>query len=183
MSSEHSAASLPDAPGAGWVTSLMDLYREERRALVRLVVILGHDTATAEDVVQTSFLKLMSARPALHTPGAELWYVRRAVVNTARSEARERDPVLYLAALEPRVNADVPSAESRVVEDSERDALMDAVRQLPRRQRDTLALSLEGYQPAEIASALGIEPNTARVNLHHARVKLAAILRTRAPAA
>jgi len=44
-----------------------------------------------------------------------------------------------------------------------------AVRELPRRQRQVMALAALGVRPVAIAALLDIEPGGARVNLHHAR--------------
>jgi RNA polymerase sigma factor (sigma-70 family) len=52
-----------------------------------------------------------------------------------------------------------------------------AIQQLPTRQRQVLTLNKQlGLTPTQIAAALSITPNTARVNLYHARRKIAARL-------
>ena len=62
---------------------------------------------------------------------------------------------------------------------SEAGAATDVLRELPRRQRETLTLAIDGHRPAQIARLLGIEPKAVRVNLHHAHAKVLARLGAR----
>ena len=53
-----------------------------------------------------------------------------------------------------------------------------AVLRLPRRQREVLTLRIDGELPfAEIALALGITENAAKVNFHHATRRLVAAMK------
>lgn len=56
--------------------------------------------------------------------------------------------------------------------------LVDAMDQLPSRQREIFQLHLTELKPQQIAAELGIDKNTVYVQLHHARKKLRALLRS-----
>ena len=66
------------------------LYRTHYRSLVRLAVLLVRDIATAEDLVQDSFVAMHSAWPRLADSDLALSYLRQSVVNRSRSVLRHR---------------------------------------------------------------------------------------------
>jgi len=54
--------------------------------------------------------------------------------------------------------------------------LLDAIEQLPNRQRQVLSLTMDGLPPRKIAEVVGIKAECVRVNLHHAKKRVAGIL-------
>jgi len=66
------------------------------------------------------------------------------------------------------------SAEAQALAKFENSIVTGELARLPRRQREVLSLTVDGYSPAEIAARLGIEANAVRVHLHHARAKVRA---------
>lgn len=139
---------------------IAELYAAHRLALVRLAVLLVDDIASAEDVVQDAFAALARRRGALDDPSKALAYLRVAVVNTARSALRRRRTArAYVPTRE--VPADTPE-DSTVLAEEHREVL-DAVRQLPPRQREVLVLRYwSGLSEAEIAATLDISPGTVK---------------------
>jgi len=141
------------------------LYSAHYRSLVRLAVLLVRDTATAEEVVQDAFVAIHGAWRRLRDPDKALAYLRQSVVNRSRSVLRHRAVVEKYA---PKGLPDAPSAENGAIGELERSAVIEALRNLPTRQREALVLRYYGdLSEAEIADAMGISKGA--VKSHTAR--------------
>jgi RNA polymerase sigma-70 factor (sigma-E family) len=150
------------------------LFRDEYRSLLRLVALLVDDTASAEDVVQDAFVKLHRAWGRVRAIDDAPAYLRSIAMNTARSRLRRR---LVIERHPPESRRDNRSAEDDIlVREDERD-VVDAVRSLPRRQRECVALRYYlGLSEAEIAAELGISPGSVKSHTHRAMAALASKL-------
>jgi RNA polymerase sigma-70 factor (sigma-E family) len=134
-------------------SDLVTVHRVHYRSLVRLAALLG-DRSLAEEVVQDAFVHAYIAGDRIREP---LSYVRRAVVNGARSSLRRR-----------RVRERTPlTAVGSVDAPDDRTDVMRALRRLPARQRECLVLRYYGdFSEAEIAGALGISPGAVKTHAH-----------------
>jgi RNA polymerase sigma-70 factor (sigma-E family) len=140
--------------------TLEDLYREHRMRFVRLAILLVDDPSTAEDVVQEAFTGLHRHWSRLRDENAALGYLRTAVVNGSRSVLRRRRTAREYT---PPHTADARSAESLAMLSAEHQAVVSALGQLPRRQREVLVLRYYGgLSEAEIAEATGISRGTVK---------------------
>ena len=128
------------------------------------------DAAAAEDVVQDVFAVLLGRWPVLDDPMKFRAYLFTVTRNCAMAALRRQPTLNQLPSenLDPGFMPALPSAEEEALVNSETRITIRVLLQLPRRQRETLALALDGYSAAEIARLLGITPNAVRVNLHHA---------------
>ncbi len=106
-------------------------------ALVRLAALLLRDPAHAEDVVQDALVGCLRRKVELRDPDAALAYLRRAVVNGARSRLRR---TIVARRHEPSPGPDAPGADEAAIAGVERDAVIAALKALPRRQREALVL-------------------------------------------
>ncbi len=132
------------------------LYAAHWRRLVRLSVLLVRDIGTAEEVVQDAFVAMHGRWGRLRDPDKALAYLRQAVVNRSRSVLRHRGVVDRHAARE-RPTDPLPAADVGAIERARRDAVLDAMRALPQRQREVLALRYYlDLSEADIADTLGI---------------------------
>jgi RNA polymerase sigma-70 factor (sigma-E family) len=119
-------------------------------------VLLVRDTGAGEEIVQDAFVAVHGRWSKLRDPDRALAYLRQAVVNRSRSELRHRAVVERHVARE-RFVADAPGADESVIVTARRTAVLDAMRALPRRQREVLAQRYYlDLSEAEIADALGI---------------------------
>jgi RNA polymerase sigma factor (sigma-70 family) len=129
-----------------------DFYRESYPGAVRLAWLLTHDHDAAEDVVQDAFMRL---RPRLAAVANRTAYLRTTVVNGCRDRARStgrRDAGWRRLV----VVSDVASTDKPA-------ELLDAVAQLPYRQRAVLVLRYWADLPEdEIAEIVGTRPATVR---------------------
>jgi RNA polymerase sigma-70 factor (sigma-E family) len=143
---------------------LVDLYREHYASLVRLAALLVHDVATAEDVTQDAFAKVHLAWGRIREPEKALAYVRSAVLNGARSHSRHLHVVDRHRPEPPR---HTQSAEAGAMAGEEHREVIAALRALPVRQRECLALRYYlGLSEAEIAETLGISAGSVKTHAH-----------------
>jgi RNA polymerase sigma-70 factor (sigma-E family) len=141
------------------------IYTTHYRSLVRLAVLLVRDVATAEEVVQESFIAMHAAWRRLRDTEKALSYLRQSVVNKSRSVLRHRVVVDKNA---PKPAPDMPSAEQGAISLLERSAVIAALRTLPPRQREALVLKYYAdLSEAQIATAMGISRGA--VKSHTAR--------------
>ncbi len=150
----------PAAPADGAPRTLADLYRDHRKRMERLAVLLVDDPATAEDVVQEAFAGLHRHWTGLRDEAAAVGYLRAAVVNGSRSVLRRRRTARDYV---PPHQVNARSAESLAMLSAEHQAVVDALSSLPPRQREVLVLRYYGgMSEAEIADATGISRGTVK---------------------
>jgi len=147
---------VTDAGSWGADAALDELYAAHWRQLVRLSVLLVRDVGLAEEIAQDAFVAMHGRWGRLREPDKALAYLRQAVVNRSRSALRHRAVVARHAAAQPPPSHQ-PGADEPSVSAVRRDAVLDALRQLPARQREALALRYYlDLSEAEIADAMGI---------------------------
>jgi RNA polymerase sigma-70 factor (sigma-E family) len=150
------------------------MYSTHYRSLVRLAALLVRDVATAEEVVQDSFLAMHGAWRRLRDNDKALSYLRQSVVNRSRSVLRHRVVVDRNA---PKPAPDMPSAEQGALTSLERREVVSALRSLPARQREALVLRYYGdLSEAQIASAMGISRGAVKSHTARAIAALRAVL-------
>lgn len=159
-------ADLPRARGA----AVSALFHVHYRRLVGLAGLLVDDRESAEEVVQDAFEQLYRRWGSLRDPSSAVAYLDRSVVNGARSRLRRRST--ERSYLWP-VPAEEPSAESTGIERRQRDVLVAAVRQLPRRQREVIVLRyFLDLSEDQIAQWLGVSPGSVKQHAHRATTAL-----------
>jgi RNA polymerase sigma-70 factor (sigma-E family) len=139
--------------------TLEQLYDEHYVRLVRLAVLLLGDVGRAEEVVQDSFVAIYRRLDQLGDADLPA-YLRQTVVNRSRSVLRHLAVVSRHA---PHAPVDEPGADHDVLRGAQRRAVVDAMRALPRRQREVLALRYYlDLSEREIAETLGISPGAVK---------------------
>ena len=167
------ASAVPADPAAAQAAcdwdagrALAELYAVHYQALVRLAALLVRDTATAEEVVQDSFVAMHASWRRLRDSGKASSYLRRCVVNRSRSVLRHQ-MVTERNMLQPP--PEMPSAEQGAMALLERSAVVAALHGLPARQREALVLRYYADLPeAEIASAMGISQGAVKSHVFRA---------------
>jgi RNA polymerase sigma-70 factor (sigma-E family) len=150
------------------------MYSTHYRSLVRLAALLVRDVATAEEVVQDSFIAMHGAWRRLRDNDKALSYLRQSVVNRSRSVIRHRVTVDKNA---PKPAPDMPSAEQGALTLLERSAVVAALRSLPPRQREALVLRYYGdLSEAQIATTMGISRGAVKSHTARAIASLRAVL-------
>jgi RNA polymerase sigma-70 factor (sigma-E family) len=123
--------------------------------LVRLARHLVDDPADAEDVVMDAFVGLSRRWQHVRRTEDAFFYLRTSVVNGSRSRlrrlrvARERQHT--------QLDSSAAPADQAAMVHLEHEAVVGAIRSLPRRQREVLVMRYyDGATEAEIAEVLGI---------------------------
>ena len=137
------------------------LYEMHYRSLVRIAALLVPDIATAEQVVQDSFVAMHAVWPSLPDADSALAYLYRSVVNRADSALREH------------ANApDLPGSGTA--------NLVCALRTLPARQQEVLVLRyFADLSEAQVAKTMDVSPGTVKTLAAQAMTTLQARLGTR----
>ncbi len=155
-------------------TAVEQLYAAHWGQLVRLSVLLVHDQAAAEDVVQDAFVAMHGHWSRLRDPDKALAYLRQAVVNRSRSALRHR-VVVERHARSSSAGPDTVDGPS--VGGARRDAVRAALLQLSQRQREVLVLRhYLDWSEAQIADALGISPGAVKAHGHRGSAALRELL-------
>lgn len=170
---DGASLSSPEAVSAsGGQEQLSGLFTAQRLTLVRLAYLLTGDLETAQDVVQDVFTGFWQRSQAsrIENSAGYLW---TSVVNKSRSATRRR----RLAELKiPFLRADqdhAPSAEAFFLHTEENRSLAQAVKALPRRQREVVVLRYwGGLSEAEIATTLGVSKGTVKSSASRALTSL-----------
>jgi RNA polymerase sigma-70 factor (sigma-E family) len=157
----------PDADEA-----IAELYAAHWTGLVRLAWLLLRDDLAAEEVVQDAFIAVHRRWDSLRNHQAAAAYLRRSVVNGARSGLRHRGvEERYVAREQGEATAHTRqtevSAEERAIASEATSSMIVALGRLPQRQREVLTMRYYlDLSEAEIADALGISAGSVKAHAH-----------------
>lgn len=164
MTSEHRVS----AADAG----VSDLYAAHWHALVRLAYLMVHDVTLAEDLVQDALIGVHQRWGRLRDSQAALGYVRRSVVNGARSALRHQ-VVVDRHVRRTGAQESVVSAEHSAMAHAEHESMLRALQQLSDKQREVLILRYySDLSEAEIADTLEISRGAVKTHAHRGLARL-----------
>ena len=177
-----------DAPperGTGEIaSSFVEFYRYWMPRLTGYLQSQTSDRRWIEDVAQEAMLAAEAKWDDLMTydkPGAWLFRVATTMLRRWQSNAREQ-----CTSLDDMITRGTDAALVADAGHGRTDGhldLMDAMRALPRRQREAIALhSLLGFPLADVARIMGIAEGSAKTHVHRARKRLEEALRVPRPA-
>ncbi len=156
--------------------ALARLHRAQYLDLVRLAALLLGDRGRAEEVVQDAFVKLAARPRLLRDADRAPAYLRSVVLNGARSALRHGKVVDRHASRHLR-SVDASAADVGALASDEHRRMIEALRALPDRQREALALKFYGeLSELEIAAAMGLSPGSVKTHVHRGLATLAARL-------
>jgi RNA polymerase sigma factor (sigma-70 family) len=140
------------------------MYRDHARSLVGLARLFVDHRDAAEDIVQEAFIRLARSLHRIHDPAKAAAYLRSIVLNLARDHNRRGLLLLRHAARAD--DLDPVGIDETITHHHDHVHLVAELRQLPRRQRDCIALHyLLELTVAEIADTLGLSPNSVKTHL------------------
>ena len=145
-----------------------DFVNAEGPSLYRLARLLSGDSAAAEDLVQVTLLRAWKSWPRVSAAEDRAAYVRRILVNAARTGWRRRWRMES-----PSGIISAPSADDAYQQVDDRERLIEALRVLAPRQRAAVVLRYFcDLDDATIADLLGCSPATVRSQVSRALTQL-----------
>jgi RNA polymerase sigma-70 factor (sigma-E family) len=161
-----------DRAGMDADAAITGLYAVHWTGLVRLAWLLLRDDQGAEEVVQDAFIATHRHWATLRDEASAAAYLRRAVVNGARSALRHRGVEQRYTDREKREQSAFggrteESAEAHVLDHETTTTMIGALGRLPQRQREVLTMRYYlDLSEAEIADALGISAGWVMAHAH-----------------
>ena len=149
-----------------------DFVRTHSATLFRTAYLMTGDYQRAEDLLQTTLVRVYQRWPRVETMDRPVGYARKVLVSQAVSWWRRRSS--HETALLLR---DEPAWGGRMEEVAEHERVWQAVLSLPARQRAVTVLRYyEDLSEAQIAEALDMAPGTVKSHGHAAARRLADLL-------
>ncbi len=131
---------------------------------MRLARLFVDHRDAAEDIVQEAFIRMARSLDRVRDPARAEAYLRSIVLNLARDHNRRG--LLSLRHRLPANDLDPGGVDERIVADDEQRRVVEALRRLPRRQRDCVALRyLMDLPVSEIAATLDVSENSVKTHL------------------
>lgn len=159
--------------------TLGDVYSSYADSAKRLAFLLTGDAHLAEDLTQDAFVKLVGRLGGIRNPEAFGAYLRKTVVNLARSHGRRNRVERNYLEREGRAGR-VETVEERDV--VEADILWNEVQRLPYRQRCAVVLRYyEDLSERQAAEALDCSVGALKALTNRAKEQLRSRLGSEAP--
>ena len=139
------------------------LFQEEGQSLVRLARLFVDDRNAAEDLVQEAFIRLARSAHRINEESKAPAYLRSIVLNLARDSNRRG-----LVSLRHHLPVDDlrASTEDEIELREDQREMIEALRDLPHRQRTALVLRYyEELGIDDIAETMGISRNSVKTHL------------------
>lgn len=155
-------------PASAFRPSFEAFYGRELQSVIGLAYVLSGSRSGAEDLAQEAFLAALKQWNDIGTYDDPGGWVRRVVANKAVSGFRRRAAEARALARLGRTDFNVPDLTPEAV------ATWEAVRRLPKRQAQVVALRyFDGQPAADIARILDCSEATVKTHLQRAKHALA----------
>ena len=161
---------------------IQEVYEREAPSIRRyLSTLVG--SADAEDLAQEVFARAHAAAASHRGEASLSTWIRRIATHVAIDHLRS--PASRLVSLAPLGRAaearlaeasqhvDPPGQEQGLIREEMRGCILDLVHRLPARYAEVIVLGeLRGLKDRDVAAALGVTVEAAKIRLHRARVAL-----------
>jgi RNA polymerase sigma factor (sigma-70 family) len=160
--------------------ALEELIRTWERPLLYFIRRLVHDEADAWDVLQKTWVKVLSGISSLDDPRSLAPWLYRVARNTAFSHARSLE--LPHESLSDYPDASAADLVRGCVEFEDTEQVHRGLLSLSLAHREVLTLFfLEDLSVEEVAAILGVPPGTVKSRLHYAKQALRKVIEGEAP--
>lgn len=158
---------------AGDADAFAELVERYRARVFRWAIGLVGDRDDADDVTQEVFVRLHGSLHSYRPTGSLdgwIYTVVRTVASRTRRKEKRRARLGALPAAQPSQEVYLTDPGTRVDRQVVRQMILDALLDLPIRQREVYDLcDLQGRTPAEVAEMLGMKQVSVRASLFKAR--------------
>lgn len=137
-------------------------------AILRCAYSYLHNMADAEEILQDTLLKLLTAAPDFESEAHKKAWLLRVAANLSKNR------------IEYNALRDCDELDDSLIAEGREDLsfVWEAVKALPTQYREVIHLHYyEGYSTEEIAKILGRNPSTVRSDLRRGREKLKSLLK------
>jgi RNA polymerase sigma-70 factor (ECF subfamily) len=149
-----------------------DLVREHGRMIARIAASHEARPHLAEELVQDIWFAVWRALPSFRGDSPLKGFVARIASNRAASHVARAVRAPRTEEVSEDVHDGAVGPEAAAIEQDAGTRLMAAVRELPLVTRQVVTLTLEGFEPREIAAALGLTANAVSIRLTRAKEQL-----------
>ena len=157
---------------------LSKIYEKYKNDMLKLANSLLHDTNSAEDVLNDSFVSLAHSLGKLHLRGNLKSYLVACVLNHSRNFYRaslRKKEISIAEAMNEKTDLNYPQRTAILHEEYKR--LENAMAQIPNEQREIIVLHLQSeIKFREIAKLMNISVNTAKSRYRYGLSKLHTLL-------
>lgn len=156
------------------------LYEKYKNMALHTAYLITGDYSYSEDVVQDTFVKVyLHCKELKNDSGFRAWMMQ-ILVRTAYKCGRKKSRELPDDEVTQKMDTGrTLSSLEQVIMQEEAEAITQAVRTLPVKQRTVVVLYYyQEYQISEIAQIVGCLEGTVKSRLHTARKKLKSVLKT-----
>lgn len=165
----------------GEAAAFRAIMQRSNRRLYRIARAVMNDDSEAEDVVQESYVRGLTALASFRGDSSLTTWLSRIVLNEAMGRLRRRRPTVDVDALEDRqarqgdiipfpLTSREPDPERAIAQRQIKALLESAIDELPDSFRTVLiARAVEGMSIEETAELFDLKPETVKTRLHRAR--------------
>jgi RNA polymerase sigma-70 factor (ECF subfamily) len=164
---DHPAAAVTGSPeGLRVPLAFEEFYETERERLFRALLLVTHDSAEAEDLMQEAFIRMWERWDRVGRLEEPVGYLFKTALNLHRSVLR-RAVAATKRSLRPTAEHD---PFEKVIDHDE--AVRSLAALTPRQRAAVVVTELLGYSSEEAGTILGIRPGTVRTLTMQARAAL-----------
>ena len=159
---------------SGQVTAkFTELFEAYQPALRRLVNVYVSNEADRDELLQDIAVGIWKSLPSFRGDSSERTWIYRIAHNIAiRSSSQMRTRMQRQPALDGDYPLNRPDVEAELLAAERRNAMLDAIRELPLLDRQIVSLHLEGLSAADIEEVTGISAGAVATRLTRIRHRL-----------
>lgn len=157
-----------------------EIYTEHYPRVRSLCFRMLRNDADAEDLAQVTFMQVFRKLHTFKGDSKLTTWLHRVAVNQVLMHMRERKAKFTFESIEdPDLAKAVTQIRERPVNEVDRIALNDCIRQLPRGYKNSILLrDVFGYEHEEVGTISGLSAGTSKSQQHKARLKMQKLLKT-----
>ena len=168
---------LLDRHASGDREAFNDLVRKYQRPLYSMLYRMVSDQADAADILQKTFVKAFTGIGGFERRSSFRTWLYQIAINLAKNLYRDRSR-LHQVPLDDVIIRRDPKTLDALIRKETRERLLQAMTELPEKQRLTVMLRVQQQRTfEEIAGIMRCSLGTAKANYHHGVQKLKARLK------